>query len=73
MRYARSSRVEATDFFFARSEVQLLHAETLSRAGDPAAASRAATVGIAFLDEKGDITGAARARERLDVLGIEVA
>jgi tetratricopeptide (TPR) repeat protein len=66
-------RVETTDFFFARSEVQLLHAETLFRAGDPAAASRAATVGIAFLEEKGDVAGAARAAERLDALGIALA
>ena len=37
------------------------------------AASRAAAFALALLDAKGDITGAARARERLDELGIEVA
>ncbi|HSF60541.1 MAG TPA: hypothetical protein VLA69_02505, partial [Gaiellaceae bacterium] len=62
--------VETTDFFFARADVQLMHAETLSRAGDPAAASRAAALALALLEAKGDITGAARARERLDELGI---
>ena len=64
--------VETTDFFFARADVRLLHAETLSRAGDAAAASHAAAFTLAIFDEKGDLTGAARARERLADLGIEV-
>ena len=65
--------VETTDFFFARADVRLLHAEALSRAGEAAAASRAAAFVLALFDEKGDITGAARARERLDQLGIAYA
>jgi class 3 adenylate cyclase/tetratricopeptide (TPR) repeat protein len=65
--------VETTDFFFARSEIQLLHAEALLLAGEATAASRAAALGVAPLDEKGDIAGAANARKRLAELGIEVA
>ncbi len=65
--------VETTDFFFARADVRLLHAETLSAADEAETASRAAAFALGLFDEKGDITGAARARERLDALGIEVA
>lgn len=63
-------RVETTDYYFVRGEIPLFHAETLSRAGEAGAASRAAALGIGFFDEKGDVAGAARARERLDELGI---
>ncbi|MGH2725682.1 MAG: hypothetical protein ACRDKS_01775, partial [Actinomycetota bacterium] len=63
-------RVETTDYYFVRAEIPLLHAETLVRAGQAVAASRTAALGIGFLDEKGDVAGAARARERLDQLGI---
>ncbi len=66
-------RVETIDFFFARSKIRLLHAESLARAGKESDASRAASVGVEILEEKGDVAGAARARERLDELGIEVA
>ncbi len=66
-------RAETTDFFFARAAVRLLHAETLTLAGEPAAASRAAALAIRLLDEKGDLAGEARARERLDDLGIAYA
>ena len=66
-------RVETTDFFFARSEIRFLHSESLSRSGNASDASRAATIGLAILEEKGDVAGAARARERLDELGIEIA
>jgi class 3 adenylate cyclase/tetratricopeptide (TPR) repeat protein len=65
--------VETTDFFFARADVQRLYAEALLRAGDPRAASHTATRALDLLDEKGDITGAARARERLDGIGIPLA
>ena len=34
---------------------------------------RLAALALALLDEKGDITGAARARERLEVIGIAFA
>jgi class 3 adenylate cyclase len=66
-------QVETSDFFFARAEVGLLHAETQSREGEHAAAARSAAHALGILDDKGDITGAARARERLDRLGIAVA
>ena len=65
--------VEKTDFFFARGDVHLMHAEALSLAGDATATSRAAALALGVLDEKGDITGAARMRERVERLGIEVA
>ena len=67
------ARVEETDFYFARADVHLMHAEMLSRAGEAAAASRAAARGLGELDDKGDVTGAARARARLDEFGIQVA
>ncbi len=65
--------VQQTDFFFARADVQLLYAEALSRAGDASAASQAAALGVAYLEDKGDITGTARAHERIDRLGIAIA
>ncbi len=65
--------VEKTDFFFARADVHLMHAEALSLKGDPAAASRAAALALGVIDEKGDITGGARMQERVERLGIEVA
>jgi class 3 adenylate cyclase/tetratricopeptide (TPR) repeat protein len=64
------ARVETTDYYFVRAEIPLLHAETLVRGGHGAAASRAAALGIGFLEEKGDVARAARVRERLDELGI---
>jgi class 3 adenylate cyclase/tetratricopeptide (TPR) repeat protein len=66
-------RAETTDFFFARADVRLLHAEALLRAGETTAASREAALGLALLDEKGDITGAVNARKSLDELGVGVA
>ncbi len=66
-------RVETTDFFFARADVRLLHAEALLRARETTAASQEAALGLALLDEKGDVTGAVNARKRLDELGVEVA
>ena len=65
--------VQQTDFFFARADVQLLFAEVLARAGDASAASQAAALAVVYLEDKGDITGAARARERIDRLGIVIA
>jgi tetratricopeptide (TPR) repeat protein len=65
--------LEKTDFFFARADVMLMHAEALSLAGDALGASSAAALGLAVLQDKGDVTGAARARERLAEVGIEVA
>jgi tetratricopeptide (TPR) repeat protein len=65
--------VERTDFFFARADVHLMQAEALSLAGGAAAASRAAAIALGVLAEKGDITGAARMRERAQQLGIAIA
>jgi class 3 adenylate cyclase len=65
--------VEITDFFFARSAIRLLQAEAQVRAGDADQAARSAADAVALLDEKGDLTGAARARERIDELGIAIA
>jgi tetratricopeptide (TPR) repeat protein len=66
-------RVQTTDYFFVRADIPLYQAEVLSRAGKAEAASSTADVGLSFLDEKGDVAGAARARERLAEFGIEVA
>jgi len=65
--------VQQTDFFFARADVQLQYAEVLARAGNASAASQAAALGVSYLEDKGDITGVARARERLDRRGIAIA
>ena len=66
-------RVETTDFVFARAQIRLWHAETLSRAGETVEAARSAALAITLLDDKGDLTGAARARERVAQLGLGVA
>mgnify|MGYP000049964235 CR=1 FL=1 len=66
-------RVQRTDFYFARSDAYLLHAEGLSLAGDAEAARAEAVIGLRLLDEKGDRAGGELARGRLDALGIEVA
>jgi class 3 adenylate cyclase/tetratricopeptide (TPR) repeat protein len=66
-------RVETTDFVFARAEIRLWHAETLALAGDTAEAARSAALAITLLDDKGDLTGAARARDRVAGLGLVVA
>ncbi|MBM2823256.1 MAG: Zinc-ribbon protein [Thermoleophilia bacterium] len=63
---------ETTDFFEKRAWARLMLAETLALAGRTAEASDEAAVGLAHFDAKGDVTGAARARERLVKLGIEV-
>jgi len=61
---------ETTDFFEIRAWARLMLAETLALAGRMDEASEQAAEGLAHYDAKGDVTGAARARERLDVLGI---
>ena len=64
---------ETTDFYWLRGSAQLFMAEALLLAERRAEASEAAVVGLAHFDAKGDKTGAASARERLGVLGIEIA
>ena len=65
-------RVETTDFVFARSASGFSYAETRSRAGQTTEAARSAALAVALLDDKGDVTGAERARERVAELGLEV-
>jgi tetratricopeptide (TPR) repeat protein len=63
---------ETTDFSEARAWARLMLAETLALAGRAGESSQEAAAGLAHYDAKGDLTGAARARERLVGLGIEV-
>jgi len=62
--------VERTDYFFMRTWVRMLLAETLALAGRPAEASALASEAMAILEAKGDLTGGARLREHLDRSGI---
>ena len=64
---------ETTDFFWTRAWARLMLAETLALAGRMAEASEQASEGLAHYEAKGDVTGAARARERLARLEIEVS
>ena len=66
------ARADTTDFYFARAESRLFLAETVALAGNADEASEWAEAGLALFQEKGDLTAAARARERLAKLGIEV-
>ena len=66
------TRADTTDYFFARAESRLFFAEAVSLAGNAGEAATWAADGLALLDAKGDLTGAARARERLAEIGIEV-
>ena len=64
---------ETTDFYWLRGTARLFLSEALALAGRVDEASEEAAVGLAHFDAKGDIASAARARERLDDLGIPVA
>jgi class 3 adenylate cyclase/tetratricopeptide (TPR) repeat protein len=63
---------ETTDFFEARAWARLMVAETLALGGRSPEAVEAAAEALAIHEAKGDVTGAARARERLVELGIQV-
>ena len=63
-------KAETTDYFFMRAWVRLLLADTLRRNDREAEASGLGSEALAILDAKGDLTGAARYRERLEKLGI---
>jgi len=63
---------ETTDNYEARSGARLMLAETLALADRMSEASAEAAAGLAHFEAKGDVTGAARARDRLVKLGIEV-
>jgi len=73
---ARSSRsvelAETTDHYEVRGMARLFRAEALQLAGRADEASVEAAAGLAHFDTKGDVSGAARARERLAELGIRV-
>lgn len=62
---------ETTDFFEPRSWARLMLAEALELAGRTAEAAQLSAQAVAIYEAKGDVTGAARARERLAELGIE--
>ena len=64
---------DTTDFYFARAWSRLMLAETLALAGRMAEAVSEAATGLAHYEAKGDVTGAARARDRLAKLGIAVS
>jgi tetratricopeptide (TPR) repeat protein len=66
-------RADTTDYYFARAESRLFLAEAMSLAGNAGEAVTSAAEGLVLFDAKGDLTGGARARERLDELGIVVA
>ena len=66
-------RADTTDYYFARAESRLFLAEATALAGNAEEAAAWAAEGLALFNAKGDLTGAARTRERLDELGIAYA
>ena len=66
-------RADGTDFFFGRAETRLLLADALAIRGEMPHATVRATEALDIYDAKGDVTGGARARERLARLRIEIA
>ena len=66
-------RADATDFFFSRAEARVTLADALALAGEHDRARTTAREALEILGAKGDITGGARARERLARRGIQVA
>ena len=63
---------ETTDFVFIRAQIGLLGAEVHALAGRAAEAESTAGAALHLLDAKEDVTAAARARERLDQVGIAI-
>jgi hypothetical protein len=63
-------RADTTDYYFARAESRLFLAEAMALAGNAEEAAAWAAEGLALFNAKGDLTGAARMRARLDDLGI---
>jgi tetratricopeptide (TPR) repeat protein len=61
---------ETMDYFFIRAGVRLYLAEVHSLAGRSSEATTVATEALRLFSDKGDVTGAARARERLDRAGV---
>jgi class 3 adenylate cyclase/tetratricopeptide (TPR) repeat protein len=66
-------RSDTTDFFVSRAEVRLSMGDALALAGEHDRASTVAREALEIFDAKGDVTGAARARDRMARRGIEVA
>jgi len=64
--------VETTDYAFTRADVRFYTADAHARLGNSAEAAAAARDALAILDAKGDLAMAARFRERLGVLDVEV-
>jgi class 3 adenylate cyclase/tetratricopeptide (TPR) repeat protein len=65
-------RAETTDFFDVRYEIRLFVAEVLALSGQTVDAAKQVEEALEILVAKGDVTGEARARERIAQLGIEV-
>jgi len=65
-------QAETTDFFDVRSEIRLFVAEVVALNRQPCDATKLVQEALDILDAKGDVTGAARARERIAQLGITV-
>jgi class 3 adenylate cyclase/tetratricopeptide (TPR) repeat protein len=61
---------ETIDYFFIRAGMRLYLAEVNSLAGRSSEATSAAAEALRLFSDKGDVTGAARARERLDRAGV---
>ena len=66
-------RADATDFYFARADVRLSLADVLALAGEDDRARAVAREALEIYHTKGDVTGEARARERMAGGGIAVA
>jgi class 3 adenylate cyclase/tetratricopeptide (TPR) repeat protein len=64
---------DTTDYFFMRAWTRLLLAETFSRAGRGEESSSLVSEALTIEVAKGDVTLAARTRERMDALGITYA
>jgi class 3 adenylate cyclase/tetratricopeptide (TPR) repeat protein len=61
---------ETMDYFFIRAGARLYIAEVHALAGRASEATSAAAEALRLFSDKGDVTGAARARERLDRAGV---
>ncbi|HET8969316.1 MAG TPA: hypothetical protein VFN06_07805, partial [Gaiellaceae bacterium] len=66
-------RADGTDFFFVRAETRLLLADAHAIRGEMPRATARASEALDIYDAKGDVTGAARARQHLARLGLENA
>jgi hypothetical protein len=64
---------DETDFFDLRSKIRLALAEVLACAGDTDEVERLADEVLAIHEAKGDVTGRAWARRRLESLGAYLA